>query len=114
MFSSVDTGGFLYIYWYQSWSSSGVLVPSNLWLWKVLIGCIKVTKGLIFAGRFGTEHSARESEQWEAIKRELVSWHGIQGSYHQGAETETSFNMISESKAIMSANSWGTNLRSAG
>ncbi|CAL9230301.1 unnamed protein product [Arabidopsis halleri] len=63
--------------------------------------------------RFGTEHSARESEPWEVIRRELVSWHGIQESYHQAAETETSFNMISESRAIMSANSWGTNLKSA-
>jgi len=88
------------------------LLPSNLWLWKVLLWCNEVTNGLLF-GRFGTEHSARESEPWEVIKQELVSWHGTQGSYHQGAETETSFSMISESRAILSANSWATNLKSA-
>ena len=85
------------------------------WLWEVLIGCIEVKiKDLFCVGRFGMEHSARESEQWEVIKRELVSWHGTRGYYHQGAETETSSNMISESRATTSASSWDTNLKSAG
>ena len=82
---------------------------------KFWLNALKVSKMLILrCGRFGMEHSARESEQWEVIKRELVSWHGTQGSYPQGAGIETSSNMIYESRATMSASSWGTNLRSAG
>lgn len=111
----MDTWGFIYICWYKSWSSSGVFFFFFTWLWEVLIGCIEVKiKDLFCVGRFGMEHSARESEQWEVIKRELVSWHGTRGSYHQGAETETSSNMISESRATTSASSWDTNLKSAG